>query len=120
MSQTLYLVRHGALDETASGRFVGQTDLALSALGEQQALRLALWFADKPLAAILCSDLTRARQTAQTIATRHALTPRLCPELREIALGSWENRARAEVAASEPERYAARGQDLLGFRPPGG
>jgi alpha-ribazole phosphatase len=117
----IYLLRHGALGDNARQRYIGQTDLPLSAEGEAQALRLARWFDGMAIDAIYCSDLIRCRQTAERIAAlgRH-VAPQRCPALREISLGAWEGRERASVAAEEPERYAARGRDLLHVAPPGG
>jgi len=120
MERTLYLVRHGALGEPARGRFIGQTDLELSREGIRHAEALAAWFASQPLTAIYCSDLTRTRQTAQRIAAAHRLTPRADAALREIALGHWENQPRKDIAARFPEQFAARGRDIMHFRPPEG
>lgn len=42
------------------------------------------------------------------------------PALREIDLGDWEMRERAEIARLDPEAWRAWGADIVGYRPPGG
>lgn len=116
----VFLLRHGALGADAQRRFIGQIDLPLSAEGQAQAQRLARWFAGYRFDAIYCSDLLRCRQTAAALVPLCPTPPRQRSAWREIALGSWEGRERARVAEEEPERYAARGNDLMHVAPPGG
>ncbi|MBV8047197.1 MAG: histidine phosphatase family protein [Paludibacterium sp.] len=121
VEQDVYLLRHGALDPQARHCFVGQIDLALSSEGLAQGQKLARHFAHVPLDALYCSDLARSRQTAELIAAAHGgLELRVRPALREIALGAWDGKKRAQVALDDPQRYAARGRDILHVRPPGG
>ena len=40
--------------------------------------------------------------------------------LREIQLGEWDGLPRDRVRQSHPDLWRARGEDLAGFRPPGG
>jgi broad specificity phosphatase PhoE len=68
-----------------------------------------------PFGAILCSDLQRARETAELA----GLVPRLpSPLLREMALGRWTGRLLDDVKAIEPDAYAAWKNGLAG--PPDG
>jgi broad specificity phosphatase PhoE len=71
---TVYLVRHGHVenpDRVLYGRLPG---FNLSALGMAQAELLGKYFAPVPLAAVLSSPLERAQQTAAAIAEPHGLT----------------------------------------------
>ncbi len=67
---TLYLLRHGEVhnpEEILYGRLPG---FRLSERGHEQACAAAAWLADKPLAALYCSPMERARQTAAHVAAR--------------------------------------------------
>ena len=66
----LLIARHGATQHNLDGRFTGQFDAPLSALGERQAEALAKRLAGQRFDAIIASDLLRARQTAGCIAER--------------------------------------------------
>ncbi|MHA6483907.1 histidine phosphatase family protein [Paenibacillus sp. strain BS8-2] len=66
------LVRHGETDWNAGGILQGQTDIPLNEKGLQQAAALAerLVSEEKIWDAVLSSDLSRARTTAEVIANR--------------------------------------------------
>ena len=66
------------------------------------------------------SDLIRARETAEIVGARIGLAPRADARLREGNRGAWEGRLLDDVAASEPERYAAWRRGGATFRFPGG
>jgi broad specificity phosphatase PhoE len=115
---TLVLVRHGESVWITEGRFQGQGDSPLSDLGERQAALVAarlhqpLAIPQLPLPAgaplgIWHSPLSRARQTAEAIATARpgdADVPlRPAAEFIEIAQGAWEGMPHAEVV----DRYGA-------------
>ncbi|MHB8069598.1 MAG: DVU_1551 family NTP transferase [Desulfobaccales bacterium] len=119
--QKIYLVRHGAIQPPGAGRrYLGQLDVPLSPEGRSQAEALRERLRQARLAAVYCSDLRRALETAGIIAAPHSLKPRACPELREISLGAWEGLAFDAVRERYPEEYAARGKDFINFRPPAG
>lgn len=89
---TVYFVRHGQSEANLAEIFAGHLDLSLTDLGRQQAECTADFLADKSLAAVYSSDLSRAYDTACAIASRHGLTVRTDPSLREINAGAWEGR----------------------------
>ncbi len=110
---TLLLVRHGETDWNADGRLQGQTDRPLSDFGRRQARRLAEELADEKLDAIYASDLSRARETAETIGARLGLPVVLDPELREKDWGTWEGltpveRDRVEFVGESTELHQER------------
>lgn len=117
---TIYLLRHGALAGDNRERFIGQTDLPLSADGTVQAEAMARALRDKGIAALHCSDLARSRQTAEIIGKSVGALPSAHPELREVSLGEWEGLLRREVAERWADEFAARGRDMDSYRPPGG
>jgi probable phosphoglycerate mutase len=117
---TLYLLRHGVLGNDNSSRFVGQIDLPLAHDGLRQAQALARALRDRKIGAIYSSDLLRTRQTAEIIAGEAGIHVIESRGLREISLGNWEGLSRSEVTTSFSEQYAARGNDIVNYRIPGG
>ena len=119
--RAVLLIRHGALDGEAERRFVGAADLPMSAAGEAQIGAVAARLHGRVAPdAIYCSDLARSRRTAALLAEGRDIPIHVRPALREINLGAWQGLARREIAERQPEAYAARGRDIVHFRPPGG
>ncbi|HEU4703318.1 MAG TPA: histidine phosphatase family protein [Conexibacter sp.] len=121
----ILLARHGETDDNVPPlRFQGQRDTPLNDTGRAQAQELAERVAalDPPVAALWSSDLSRARETAEVVGERIGLTPQLDTRLREGWRGQWEGHLFDEIAAREPERYAAwRSPNAeIGFHFPGG
>jgi len=121
----ILLARHGETDDNVPPlRFQGQRDTPLNDNGRAQARELAERVAalEPPVASLWCSDLSRARETAEIVGERIGLAPRLDARLREGWRGEWEGFLFDEIAASDPERYAAwRAPDAsVGFHFPGG
>ncbi len=104
-STWIYLVRHGSVVGAETRRFVGHLDVPLSPLGEAEMERLAARLAGVPLAAVYASDLGRSRRSAEIIARPHRLTPRIVPDLREMAMGRWEGLTADEIHAREPDAF---------------
>jgi len=117
---SIFLLRHGALAADARERFVGQMDLPLSPEGARQAEALGQILRTVGIDSVYCSDLLRSRQTADAIVGTAGIRVAARRDLREIALGEWEGLSRREVAARFPEQYAARGDDIEGYRIAGG
>ena len=116
----IYLIRHGDIGLGADKRYIGQTDLPLSVLGEQEAFRIKELFRQAPLDNIYCSDLSRAQQTAAIIASAHPQMPVVYEDLRELYMGDWEDKLFSEIRAKYPMEFIARGKDLAAYRPPMG
>jgi broad specificity phosphatase PhoE len=100
---TILLVRHGETDWNRERRWQGQTDTPLNDTGRAQARELAERLALDPPAAIVASDLARARETAELLAARLGLPVALEPRLREIDVGEWSGLTMAEVEERYPE-----------------
>jgi len=99
----LFLVRHGETIANREYRYIGSRDDQLSEHGQTQAIQLAEALAALPIAAIYCSPLQRAYDTALSIAARHTLEVQRVDELRECNFGTWEGLNRAEVIARSLE-----------------
>jgi broad specificity phosphatase PhoE len=112
----LVVWRHGRTAWNAGGRFQGQLDPPLDAVGRAQAARTAPHLA-AALAGedtvLVSSDLVRARDTAGALAPLLGVPVQVDERLREHGLGSWEGLTRDEVAERHPEQYA----DWLAGRP---
>ncbi|MDD6134362.1 MAG: histidine phosphatase family protein [Selenomonadaceae bacterium] len=96
-------VRHGQTEWNVSGRYQGQSDVALSAAGIEQAEKLAANFPVEHIDAIYASDLIRARVTAETVAKRFGLGVNLEPAFRELSFGDWEGLTYEQIVASWPD-----------------
>jgi probable phosphoglycerate mutase len=120
--QRVLLIRHGESAWNAEGRWQGWRDIALTPLGEAQALARARTLVSERIdgAVVFTSDLARAARTADLLADRLALGGTTCDEgFRERFGGDWEGRTAAEIDDRWPGLRAAwRAGELAG--PPGG
>jgi broad specificity phosphatase PhoE len=116
----LFLARHGETIWNAMHRLQGQTDIALTERGEEQARALATLMADVRLDAVYASPLQRSLETARPVAQAHGLEPIVRPELREIGYGILEGYADGDDDAELAKLWEARRRDPLHFRAPGG
>ena len=99
----IIFVRHGQTEWNVLGRYQGQTDIALSPLGIEQAEKLAAHFPVDKVEAVYSSDLVRAMMTARCVADRFGLTVEPRPELRELNFGDWEGLTYDEIVAKWPD-----------------
>ena len=99
----LILVRHGQSIWNKELRYQGQTDVALTSLGNEQAMLLARRLAGQEITAVYASDLSRAFLTAQAIARVHNLPVMPVTDLRELNFGLWEGLTHEEISAKWPE-----------------
>jgi glucosyl-3-phosphoglycerate phosphatase len=110
----LYLVRHGETQWNNQRRLQGQTDEPLSETGREQARALAPLIALNPPAHVICSDLSRASETADLLGYTSAMRD---PRLREMDLGTWSGRLIAEIVADNEAAYL--GWRAGTYTPPG-
>ncbi|NOK64237.1 MAG: Broad specificity phosphatase PhoE [Chloroflexi bacterium AL-W] len=111
-----YLIRHGETEWNVTGRWQGHMDIPLNDVGLAQAQRVAERLREENMHfdVLYSSDLQRAWMTAQTIGTALDIEPQPQQALREIDLGTWGGRTRAEIQESDPETLARidAGEDL--------
>lgn len=120
-SRTIYLFRHGEPSIVLGDkRYIGQTDVELNEEGFRQARRWQPFFRNISLAKVLCSDLKRSLQTAETIVKEHPLPITPLSDLREVNMGAWEGLRFDEVSEKYPEEFTLRGIDPVNHQPPGG
>lgn len=108
MSTEIYLARHGQSEwnaDTAGDRLNGRTDVELTAEGYRQAACLARALSSVRLAAVYCSPLRRARETARAVAEQQGL-PLISKEwLSEIECGAWEGLTLLEAETKDSAYY---------------
>lgn len=120
MKTELIMIRHGVTAWNKERRFQGQIDIPLDDEGLRQAQLLGQSMAGAALAAVYASDLTRARQTAEPLASAIGLPVVAEPGLRERHYGAFEGRTWDELQrehAVDFTRWRAREPD---FSLPGG
>ena len=102
----LVLIRHGETDMNRELRFQGHVNVALNAIGLEQARRLAARMAGEKADAVYVSDLLRARQTAEPIAGELALQPVPESGLREQSFGRVDGMRVDDIQRDHPEAWA--------------
>lgn len=90
----LYITRHGETMRNAEQRILGRTDDPLSEKGKQQAAELAEKMKDIDIDMIFTSPLSRAKETAQTIADVKGMSLIVDDRLIETDFGDFEGRPR--------------------------
>ena len=114
-------VRHGETAWNVDARIQGQLDIPLNHKGRWQAHRVARALAGRdPVSALYSSDLSRARDTAGSIAEATGLEVVTEAGLRERAFGSFEGQTFTEVETSWPEQTMRWRQRDPDWTPPGG
>ena len=83
----LLLVRHGLTEFNNTRKFCGITDIDMSPAGYRQVEKLRDRLANQKIDAVFCSDLKRARISAEIITAGRNLEIKAIPELREMDYG---------------------------------
>ncbi|MCA1217434.1 histidine phosphatase family protein [Streptomyces sp. 8L] len=98
----LILVRHGETEWTLSGRHTGNTDIPLTARGEDQARAVAPLLADRTVGLTLVSPLGRTERTAELA----GLTDyRVSTDLHEWDYGGYEGVTTEKIHTTRPDWY---------------
>lgn len=95
----LYFVRHGMTEWNDEGKMQGRTDVPLNDRGIVQAKLLARRLQNKGIKAIYSSPLSRAKKTAEIIASHFKLEVIEAPALQEADFGKWEGLTLEEIKA---------------------
>lgn len=102
----IYLIRHGEVAWNSEGAYIGSTDLPLNDTGRQQARLLSGHMNRHRISGILSSDLSRARETAEIIASFHKLPVIQDRRLREVDYGEWEGLTAGQISDRYSSIYA--------------
>lgn len=96
----LVLVRHALA--RGDGRFQGQRDVPLTAIGRRQLRALVDTLERYAVDGVYCSDLFRAHATAAALARRCEVGLEIRPNLREMHFGRWEGLSWTQVRQRFP------------------
>ncbi len=119
-STRLIAVRHGETAWNVATRIQGQLDIGLNATGVWQAEQAAIALQGEPIDVVIASDLWRAWQTAQIIASAQNLSVTTDEALRERGFGEFEGKTYAEIAAQFPDQSLKWRKRVPDFAPDGG
>ncbi len=75
---------------------------------------------DNKLAAVYCSDLSRAVKSAEIIAQPYGLIPTQSPHLRERSFGIWEGMTFLEIKEKYPVEFESWADNPVEYGPMGG
>lgn len=114
------LVRHGETVWNAEKRFGGHADVPLNETGLEQAEKTAGRLQNENISKAFCSDLMRARITAQEIMKFHDIPLVERTDLREMNFGSWEGLTYKDIVEQYPEQSKAWIEDGINTSGPGG
>jgi broad specificity phosphatase PhoE len=122
MTTRLVLVRHGQTAYNAEVRFMGQLDIPLDEIGRVQALAVAKRLSIERPAAMYCSGLSRAFDTASAIRAAIPSHPevRIDGRLTEGDFGAWQGKTYDSLRAQDADRLAQWEADRLRVAPPEG
>jgi phosphoserine phosphatase len=99
----ILLVRHGETDWNRQGRFQGQIDVPLNAMGQQQAQQAGEFLKSVPVDFATTSPMLRPKATAEAILAHHPqVAMGLEPEFCEISHGTWEGKFESEIEQAYP------------------
>jgi probable phosphoglycerate mutase len=98
--QELWLIRHGETEWSAAKRHTGRTDIPLTPTGERQAVELNQTLARHQFALVLCSPLSRARETCRLAGYGDAAD--MTDDLLEWDYGIYEGKTTPEIRVDQP------------------
>jgi broad specificity phosphatase PhoE len=117
----IILIRHGYSEYNKLHRFSGQLDIKLDEIGIDQANCTAKYVLENfAVDAVYSSDLSRAYDTAKTIADALGLPIVTSKQIRELDVGLWSGKNAEELYAEFPESYALYKKDVGKVRCDGG
>jgi len=117
----IYVVRHGQAELNAKYTIGGTFEPnLLTAEGKKQAMELAKNIENIKVDKIYSSDLSRARQTAEIIASKKGMAIEINKLLRERSWGSLQNKTFEKAKRMYPEAFEKeakiQGQEAFKFR----
>jgi alpha-ribazole phosphatase len=117
---TIYLLRHGHVENSDRNCFNGHFDADLSTLGLEQSQKVAQRLSCKPIKAVYSSDLRRSLKGAHEIGKLQGIAPESFKEFREISVGKWEGLTLDEVNNKYPGEIEQRFKNIVTSRVEGG
>lgn len=102
---SLWLVRHGEPAAEKPDICCAAPEIGLSETGLLQMEGVAGYLQTEPLAAIYCSPLKRALESARILASIHGCPLEVVPDLRELDFGEFSGLTFDEISARDSEFY---------------
>lgn len=101
---SLLLARHGQTEWHHDNRYAGRSDIALNGVGHREAEILARRAREEEPASVICSQLTRAIDTARPVAAACGVELEIEERLREVDFGAWEGKTLEEAREDNPDQ----------------
>ena len=99
-SYIIHFIRHGAIDETLSGKYIGTTDVPLSDKGKMDLKKLDYEYRYPGTQVVFTSPLKRCTETCRILYPEQ--NPLSFANLSECNFGEWEGKT-AEELKSDPD-----------------
>ena len=94
-SYVIHFIRHGAIDATLSGKYIGITDVPLSQKGKQDLEQFRQTYHYPHAQVVFTSPLQRCTETCRILYPE--LNPLSIADLRECNFGEWEDKTAEEL-----------------------
>jgi broad specificity phosphatase PhoE len=101
----IFLVRHGQTEWNKSLVFRGRKDVPLSEEGKMEASLTGKFFLRRSVYRIFTSPLSRAVDTATSIAKESQCAVTVIEGLTDVHYGDWEGKTQEWVRKNDPEHY---------------
>ena len=102
MADEVWLLRHAETAWSVAGKHTGRTDIPLTDHGREVAAGLKARVAGQDFALVLCSPLSRARETARLAGLEHV---QLRDDLLEWDYGEYEGITTPQIREKRPDWY---------------
>lgn len=99
-SYIIHFIRHGAIDETLSGKYIGTTDVPLSDKGKMDLKKLDYEYRYPGTQVVFTSPLKRCTETCRILYPEQ--NPLSIANLSECNFGEWEGKT-AEELRNDPD-----------------
>lgn len=99
-SYVIHFIRHGSIDETLSGKYIGTTDVLLSDKGKMSLKKLNFDYVYPQVPVVFTSPLKRCTQTCKILFPN--IKPLVIDALSECNFGEWEGKT-AEELKTDPD-----------------
>ncbi|MEI3027506.1 MAG: histidine phosphatase family protein [Ruminococcus sp.] len=98
-SYIIHFLRHGSIDETLSGKYIGTTDVPLSDKGKIELRKLDYEYRYPGCQAVFTSPLKRCTQTCKILYPEQ--NPLVIANLSECNFGEWEGKTANDLNEDE-------------------
>ncbi|MDX2079124.1 MAG: histidine phosphatase family protein [bacterium] len=116
----LVFIRPGETNWNLQGRFQGWVEAPLNDYGRLQIERLANFIRNLGVTVLYSSDIRRAKESAEILASRLGYPPIFDERLRERSVGHWQGLTVPEIHGWYADEYAEFEKDPDKYQIPGG